>query len=95
MCDLYLYYYEDGNVFIDECGEIVYDLFTVITPQDLFLFRNIPEKYEIFPMIDHPEITIHIIAVPMGELCGLYWLPEIHPEMFVNGLINIRKEYGG
>lgn len=77
MCNLYLYYYEGENIFMDDCGEVVYDLFTIITPQDLFLFHNILDDYETFPMVGHPDITVHITSIPTGEICTLYKLPKI------------------
>lgn len=77
MCNLYLYYYEDENLFVDQEGEAVFDLFRTITPSDLFLFRHILDDYENFPMVDHPEITVHIITVPKEPICGRLHIPEL------------------
>ena len=65
----YLYYYEDDNLFTDDDGHVIYDIFSVITPQDLFLFRH-DNGFNVFPMRDHNDVLCEIIPVP-DEVCGL------------------------
>ena len=89
MCDLYLAYYERENYFVDEYGEIVYDLYRVITPGDLFLFKNIMDDYEQFPMVDHPEITVHIIHIPSEAICGRLDIPAVN----IENLLDIQYDY--
>ena len=38
-----LFYYENENVFKDDDGFIVWDIFNYITPNDLYLFRKTHE----------------------------------------------------
>lgn len=77
VCNLYLYYYEKENIFVDEEGEVIFDLFRAITPSDLFLFRNILDDYENFPMVDHPEVTVRIISIPKEPVCGRLHIPAL------------------
>jgi hypothetical protein len=58
----HLYYYEDENIFIDDGGFIVYDLFSIVTPQDLFLFRK-DHRFNCFPMVGIPEVMCKILTV--------------------------------
>ena len=70
----YIFYYENENLFTDDDGHVIYDLFTVITPQDLFLFRH-DNGFNTFPMKDHDDVICEIISVP-DECCGLSDYPE-------------------
>ena len=90
MCSLHLFYWEDANIFIDECGEVVYDLFTVITPQDLYLFHKDSHSFNNFSMIGQDEVRCQIIFVPSEA--GLYWMPDIDIERFTNSLTNIKMK---
>ena len=71
----YLYYYRDENLFIDDDGHVVYDLFTMITPQNLFMFRH-DEGYNTFPMVGNSNILCEIIPIP-DEVCGWQELFDI------------------
>ena len=71
----YLYYYEEENFFTDENGWIIYDLFNIITPLDLYLFQT-DNGYNVFPMVGHDDVFCEIISVP-DECCGLQEFP--HP----------------
>jgi len=77
MCRLTLYYYESENIFVDEEGEIVYDLFRIITPSDLYLFHEIPDDYEFFPMVDHPDVDVYILTIPKEPICGQLYNPQL------------------
>lgn len=77
MCSYYIYYYEDENIFMDECGEVVYDLFTVITPSDLKLFQYDWSKFDQFPMVGQEGITVRIETIPANTICQIYQLPRI------------------
>lgn len=70
MCDMYLCYYEKENLFVDECGEVVYDIFTIITPRDLYMFRYDYDKYDKFQFVGNHDITVHIIVIPDGDICS-------------------------
>lgn len=37
---IYLYYYGEDNYFVDSDGHVVYDIFSLIRPSDLLLFRH-------------------------------------------------------
>lgn len=78
MCILFLDYNEAENLFLDEWGEVVYDLYTIITPGDLFLFHNNPADFNEFPMVDHPEITVMINYMFAGEIHTIYSKIEQH-----------------
>ena len=67
----YLYYYERDNMFTDEDGNIIYDLFTLITPQDLFLFRYDHSHY-IFPMVGRNDINCEILLIEDAVRNALY-----------------------
>lgn len=71
----YMYYYEDVNLFTDDDGHVIYDIFTIITPQDLFLFRH-DNGFNVFPMRGHDDVLCEIIPVP-DEVCGLQEFPEL------------------
>lgn len=71
----YLYYYEDENLFTDNGGHVIYDIFNIITPQDLFLFQY-DNGYNIFPMVWNPNTLCEIIPIP-DEVCGLQDIPDI------------------
>ena len=71
----YIFYYENENLFTDDDGHVIYDLFTVITPQELFLFRH-DNGFNVFPMKGHDDVICEIIPVP-DEVCGLQETPEI------------------
>ena len=60
---IHLYYHERENVFTDSEGQIVYDIFTMITPQDLFLFRYDPGM-TCFPLGGDPDFLCEIITEP-------------------------------
>ena len=60
---LYIYYHKDENIFVDEDGHVIYDIFTVITPIDLFLFRRDP-GFSCFHMVGKSDILCEIITIP-------------------------------
>lgn len=79
MCDLYLFYYEDENIFVDEYNEIVWDIFYLITPGDMLLFKSNWDKYDTFPIIGMEGITCRITVIPNGPICGTT-IPQIMTE---------------
>ena len=89
MCDLYLAYYERENYFVDEYGEIVYDLYRVLTPNDLMLFHNVMDDYDQFPFVGNPEVTVHIIPIPSEEVCGRLDIPAVN----IENLLDIQYDY--
>ena len=42
-CAIALFYDADGNYFFDSMGDIVYNLFDYITPNDLIVFKSMYE----------------------------------------------------
>jgi hypothetical protein len=57
----YIYYSKSENMFYDPCGILIENIFEIITPNDLFLFRKNPRKNK-FPMRDEPYILCEIIT---------------------------------
>lgn len=55
-----LYYYPIDNVFVDGGGFQVFDIFTMITPNDLFLFKY-HKHYMIFPHATIPGVAVEMI----------------------------------
>lgn len=72
---LYLYFYEDANVFADEDGYVVYHIFDFITPQNLYLFRH-DYGFNVFPMKDDPEILVVLVLVA-DEMYARYEFPGL------------------
>ena len=72
---LYLLYYEAQNVFTDDEGQLVLDLYNIITPSDLFLFRKDPGN-STFPMVGNRRVLVEIIVIP-EEVCGWQAIPDI------------------
>lgn len=72
----YLYYYEDENLFTDDDGHVVYDIFDLITPQDLFLFRH-DNGFNVFTLRTDQDILVEIVPIP-DEVCGLQEIPPIN-----------------
>lgn len=68
-----LYYLKDDNVFMDGEGEIVFEIFEVISPNDLYLFKRNKE---------HTIVNHH---TEPGLLVDLYW-PEEDEYYFDNSL---------
>ena len=56
-----LFYVKEWNVFMDEGGFIVWNIFEIITPNDLFLFK----KYKEYMLIPH--------CTAPGVLVELFW----------------------
>lgn len=73
---LYIYYYEDENVFTDEDGHVIYDTFDIITPNDIYLFKHDP-AFNSFRMVSDREVIVQIIYIP-GELCRFDEVPIIN-----------------
>ena len=65
----YLYYYKDENHFTDCDGRIIYNIFTMITPQDLYLFRH-DHGDNTFRMKGNRNVLCEITYVP-DEVCGV------------------------
>jgi len=66
---LALYYLKEDNVFIDGEGEIVFEIFEIITPNDLYLFK----RHKTYMIVNHrtePQIFVE-----------LYW-PEDEEERY-------------
>lgn len=64
MEKVYLYYYEDENIFVDDDGHIVYDIFKYITPQNLYLFKK-DQAVNLFPMLRSPRNYCEIVPIPV------------------------------
>lgn len=59
--NLALYYDEENNVFIDGEGEVVFEIFEIITPNDLYLFKH-----------NQTDTIVNHSTLP-GMLVVLYW----------------------
>jgi len=64
-----LYYLKDDNVFMDGEGEIVFEIFEVISPNDLYLFKRNKE----YTIVNHHTLP--------GKFVELYW-PEEEEEYY-------------
>lgn len=54
-----LFYDRDKNVFIDEDGFIVWSIFEIITPNDLFLFK-LNQEYMLVQHRTMPEVLVEL-----------------------------------
>lgn len=54
-----LFYVKEWNVFMDEGGFIVWNIFEIITPNDLFLFKKYKE-YMIIPHCTEPGVLVEL-----------------------------------
>jgi hypothetical protein len=43
-----LFYDVEKNIFLDEDGQVVKNIFELITPNDLYLFRHLEKEYVVF-----------------------------------------------
>lgn len=57
---LYLMFFPSENIFLDDCGMQIQNIFKMITPNDLYLYRQDP-GYNIFPCRFDPHIGVEII----------------------------------
>lgn len=64
-----LFYDADHNWFVDEDGEIVYNMYQYITPNDLYLFKR-SKCYMVFPFVQEKGVSIELYY-PNGEV-GFY-----------------------
>jgi len=64
-----LYYNKEDNVFVDEDGYIICNLFELIAPNDLYLFR----KHQTYMVVRHRTLP--------GFICELY-CPSIEDENY-------------
>jgi len=58
---LYFWWDEENNMFYDECGQLVSNIFEMVTPNDLFLFMNDP-GHCIFPHRDSKDISCEFVT---------------------------------
>lgn len=68
--ELFLFYYRDANVFTDCDGHIIYDIFRIISPNDLYMFRH-HKKYNTFPHRSQDDVLCRILTVFDDE--DYYW----------------------
>ncbi len=59
----HLYYYEDENLFVDDDGHVIHDLFNIITPHNLFMFKQ-DFGYNLFPVVGKRNVLCEIIPMP-------------------------------
>lgn len=57
---LYLYYDSIENTFYDDCGQRIDNIFELIRPNDLYLFRHDPGNV-LFPYIHVPGLWCEIV----------------------------------
>ena len=65
-----LFYLKDDNVFMDGEGEIVFEIFEAISPNDLYLFKR-NKKYTV---VNHHSLP--------GSFVELYWPEEEYEPFF-------------
>lgn len=81
---LYLYYDSSENTFYDECGQRIDNIFELIRPKDLYLFRNDPGN-TLFPYIHEKGIWCEI--VDLEEM-------SIDEELFYEEIEMARNRWG-
>lgn len=54
-------YFEDDNIFTDDDGHIIENIFELITPGDLYLFRSDP-GYNVFPLRSNNRVLVEIVG---------------------------------
>lgn len=79
-----IFYWEVNNIFTTEDDEIIYSIFTFITPLDLYLFRHGNEN--IFTMRSSPNDLIEIITVPEQSYFEEYPKPIVISRALLNSL---------
>ncbi len=57
-----IFHDEDDNVFYNECGIKISNIFEILSPNDLFLYRKDPIVYTHFHMKDDPTVICEIIT---------------------------------
>jgi len=57
---LQVFHCMEENFFLDECGQPIHNIFELITPNDLFLYREDP-GHNIFPLRDHKDVWVEIL----------------------------------
>lgn len=57
----YVEYDAAENSFYDQCGIHIINIFDMITPSDLYLFRHNPEKFSYFPHRYNKHIVVKLI----------------------------------
>ncbi len=70
---VYLYYFEEDNYFVDCDGHTIYDIFSLITPSDLLLFRR-DNAINVFPLRGtpwHSRRYVEITPWSAEEVCLL------------------------
>lgn len=82
---LELYYDSEENLFYDQCGIRVRDIFEVLTPNDIFLFKRNP-KCNVFLHRKYPRILCEILtqsAYYPEDRMALYFIEE--DNVFMDG----------
>lgn len=64
-----LYYFKEDNVFMDGEGELVFEIFEIITPNDLYLFKQNKKTF----IVNH--------CTDLGYFVELYW-PDAENESY-------------
>jgi len=57
----YIEYDPRENIFYDQCGIRIYDLYGMITPSDILLFKHNHQKYNEFYSINNPLMIYKIL----------------------------------
>jgi len=73
--DFMILYYEDENIFRDaDMGHIIYNIYEILTPSQIFLFRHSLE-HNCFPTRYDRNVWCEIIVIP-DETCGAQYEEE-------------------
>lgn len=62
-----LWYYDKDNLFVDSDGFPVFSIFTLITPNDLFLFQH-HKEYMLVSCCTNPRVGVELIY-PEDDEC--------------------------
>ena len=88
MCDICVFYDEKDRIFVDEEGYRIENIFELITPSDLLLFRTLPGfdvirvsrskriyvDFDYCPFCGETDCDVRIEILPEKEICG--YLPR-------------------
>lgn len=75
-----IFYDADNNYFVDEDGYIIYDIFNIITSNDVFLFKQ-HKEYRLVPYVLDKSIGVEIFF-PDGEYGGFPDIVESRAQVY-------------
>jgi len=62
----YIFWDEQANMFYDPCGIRIINIFDLVTPNEIFLFRYNPKNFCAFPMKGEPRTVCIFVTNEEG-----------------------------